>query len=63
MKVQLKILSQNRGVMRVEVYKVSADSRVLIRTESGLIPEIKKALEDRFCEDIEIEKSLFEGWY
>lgn len=63
MKVQLKILSQNRGVMRVEVYKVNAQARVLIRTVSGLIPEIKNDLENHFGEEVEIEKSLFEGWY
>lgn len=63
MKIALKILSQQRGLMRVEVYQVTDQSRVLISTESGLIWQIKKSLEEKFCEEIEIEKSLFDGWY
>lgn len=63
MKVELEILSKNRGVMRVNVYAITNDSRKLFCSKTGTIPEIKWQIEQDIGENVEIEKSIFQGWY
>lgn len=63
MKVQLKIIDQRRGFMKVQVYKIEANSRTFFCEKKGLIPQIKYELEQDTGEDVEIEKSMFQGWY
>jgi hypothetical protein len=63
MKVTLKIKSQKSGVYRVQVFKYIDGAMVYDTDMTGLIWEIKRKLEDRHCDEIEIEKSIFQGWY
>jgi hypothetical protein len=63
MKVQLKILGKARGNYRVEAYKVLDDKRIFIGLYDGLIFEIQRKIEFKECDKVEIEKSLFQGWY
>lgn len=63
MKVQLKILDKNRGVMRVHVYEVGDRDMTFFCEKEGTISDIKFQLEKETGDDIEIEKSIFQGWY
>lgn len=67
MNVELKIITQtrnfNKDIYLVEVFRVSETNRTCISVKQGTIPEIKKQLEDEFGTSVEIEKSVFQGWY
>jgi hypothetical protein len=63
MKVQLQIKSQNRGVYRVDAFHITPDARILIGQFEGLIPEIKEQIEAKQDATVEIETSIFQGWY
>jgi hypothetical protein len=63
MKVQLKILRKGRGKMRVSVYEVTSDARIYLCVMEGTIPEIVYKLNQKYGERIEVEKSIFQGWY
>lgn len=64
MKVALKINHKSGSFYGVSVYQIIDSARVFWGIRCGRIDEIIKKISDEIDgENVEIEKSIFEGWY
>jgi hypothetical protein len=63
MKVQLKINYNSGSFYSVSIYEIKDSCRDFWGMRNGSIDEIIKSISDEIGEAVEIEKSLFQGWY
>jgi hypothetical protein len=64
MKVQLKINHKSGSYYSVSIYEIKDSCRVFWGMRDGRIDQIIKKISDEIDgETVEVEKSLFQGWY
>ena len=61
--VQFEILEKSGARYTVNAYQTKEGSRELIGTYSGFIYQIVRLIGEEFDCNVEVERSIFEGWY
>ncbi len=63
MVVQFQILEKRGARYTVNAYEVNDKSRKIVGTYTGFIYEIMRFIGEEFDCNVEVERSIFEGWY
>lgn len=63
MVVQFQILEKRGAIYTVNAYKIDSSSREMVGTYTGFIHEIIRRIGKEFDCNVEVERSIFEGWY